>query len=221
MRIPDLDSEEKVEKLKKAFENDTAFEVLTVNLADKSATFTKRFPEALTEDLFTKLASLNLPASEILSTEKKAAASESHWGAFRLGVALVLAGYGEAFEIAGTLNETAILAVCLAAIALSGIKTLIKGICNLPCFVFNMNTLMAVAVLGAVAIGQYPEAAMVMVLYEIGEAIEDKQPRSDLPRDDLPRRSGANDCRRRRRCGWRQFRRCLKYYGRTPTGIGA
>ena len=171
VRIPDLDSEEKVEKLKKAFENDTAFEVLTVNLADKSATFTKRFPEALTEDLFTKLASLNLPASEILSTEKKAAASESHWGAFRLGVALVLAGCGEAFEIAGTLNETAILAVCLAAIALSGIKTLIKGICNLPCFVFNMNTLMAVAVLGAVAIGQYPEAAMVMVLYEIGEAI--------------------------------------------------
>ena len=174
VRIPDLDSEEKVEKLKKAFENDTAFEILTVNLADKSATFTKRFPEALTEDLFTKLASLNLPASEILSTEKKAAASESHWGAFRLGVALVLAGCGEAFEIAGTLNETPILAVCLAAIALSGIKTLIKGICNLPCFVFNMNTLMAVAVLGAVAIGQYPEAAMVMVLYEIGEAIEDK-----------------------------------------------
>ena len=76
VRIPDLDSEEKVEKLKKAFENDTAFEVLTVNLADKSATFTKRFPEALTEDLFTKLASLNLPARDILSTEKKAAASE-------------------------------------------------------------------------------------------------------------------------------------------------
>ena len=174
VRIPDLDSNEKAEKLRQAFENDTAFEVLNIDLADKSVTLSKRFPEALTEDLFAKLAKLNLAASEILSSKKEAATSQSHRGAFRLGVALVLAACGEGFEIAGALNETAVLAVCLAAIALSGIKTLVKGLSNLPRFVFNMNTLMAVAVLGALAIGQYPEAAMVMVLYEIGEAIEDK-----------------------------------------------
>lgn len=36
----------------------------------------------------------------------------------------------------------------------------------------NMNTLMAVAVTGGVLIGAWPEAAMVLVLFEISEAIE-------------------------------------------------
>ena len=35
-----------------------------------------------------------------------------------------------------------------------------------------MNALMAVAVTGAVLIGSWPEAAMVMVLFELSEAIE-------------------------------------------------
>ena len=38
----------------------------------------------------------------------------------------------------------------------------------------NINALMSVAVTGAVLIGQYPEAAMVMVLFNLSEAIEAK-----------------------------------------------
>ena len=36
----------------------------------------------------------------------------------------------------------------------------------------NINALMSVAVTGALCIGQYPEAAMVMVLFNLSEAIE-------------------------------------------------
>lgn len=174
VRLNALDSKETARKLRSAFDKDTTFNVLTIDVPAKSATFAKRFPEAKIETLFAELTALGLEPDEILSSKKESTQSQSHTGTVRLGIALTLAACGEVFEITGFLNETAILVICLATIALSGIKTLVKGLCNLPHFTFNMNTLMAVAVIGAVLIGQYPEAAMVMVLYEIGEAIEDR-----------------------------------------------
>jgi Cd2+/Zn2+-exporting ATPase len=38
----------------------------------------------------------------------------------------------------------------------------------------NINALMSIAVTGALALGQWPEAAMVMVLFTIAELIEVK-----------------------------------------------
>ena len=63
--------------------------------------------------------------------------------------------------------------VCaLVAIFLAGLTTYRRGLTALLHFNFNMNALMAVAVTGAVLIGHWPEAAMVMVLFEVSEAIE-------------------------------------------------
>ena len=47
-----------------------------------------------------------------------------------------------------------------------------KGICNKQ--VFDENFLMSIATIGALAIGEYPEAVMVMFLYQIGEFLQDK-----------------------------------------------
>ena len=174
VRIESLTNPGPCATIRSFFEKDSAFELLAIDTKERTATFRKRFPEATAEALFAKLANLKIPGSEILTQKKETQAQKGSRQTLRLGLALILAAAGEAFEIAGTLNETTVLALCLAAIVLSGIKTLIKGVCNLPHLTFNMNTLMAVAVIGAVVIGQYPEAAMVMVLYEIGEAIEDK-----------------------------------------------
>ena len=60
----------------------------------------------------------------------------------------------------------------LVAIFLAGLSTYRRGLTALVHFNFNMNALMAVAVTGAVLIGHWPEAAMVMVLFEVSEAIE-------------------------------------------------
>ena len=60
------------------------------------------------------------------------------------------------------------------AIALGGLTTYKKGWLAVSNFNLNINALMSVAVTGAVIIGQYPEAAMVMVLFNLSEAIEAK-----------------------------------------------
>lgn len=64
--------------------------------------------------------------------------------------------------------------LALAAIALGGLGTFRKGWLAISNLNLNINALMAVAVTGAVAIGQFPEAAMVMVLFNVSEAIEAK-----------------------------------------------
>ena len=58
------------------------------------------------------------------------------------------------------------------AIVLSGINVFRKGLSALLHGQLNINALMSVAVIGAFLIGQWPEAAMVMVLYSLAELIE-------------------------------------------------
>ncbi len=91
----------------------------------------------------------------------------------RLGIAFVFAAAAEAIELTHALPEWAIMACAAIAILLAGFQTIFKGLGFLFRLIFNMDTLMSVAVIGAVCLGAWPEAAMVMVLYEIGEAIED------------------------------------------------
>jgi Cd2+/Zn2+-exporting ATPase len=62
--------------------------------------------------------------------------------------------------------------LALFAIAVSGTGTYRKGWIALRNFNLNINALMAIAVTGAVMIGQWPEAAMVMVLFTLAEMIE-------------------------------------------------
>jgi Cd2+/Zn2+-exporting ATPase len=62
----------------------------------------------------------------------------------------------------------------LVAIVFGGLTTFRKGWLALRNRNLNINALMSVAVTGAFLIGQYPEAAMVMVLFTIAEALEAK-----------------------------------------------
>ncbi|WP_395400957.1 heavy metal translocating P-type ATPase [Pseudoduganella sp. UC29_106] len=64
------------------------------------------------------------------------------------------------------------IALALLAIASGGIDTLRKGWIALRHFSLNMNFLMSLAVIGAAAIGQWPEAAVVIFLFAVAEMIE-------------------------------------------------
>ena len=66
------------------------------------------------------------------------------------------------------------LSFAVIAILLAGFTTYRKGWIAVRNLNLNINALMSVAVSGALLIGQYPEAAMVMVLFNLAEAIEAK-----------------------------------------------
>lgn len=100
------------------------------------------------------------------------------WG--RLALAGGAAALSEAVELLHAANPAILrpvlayapLALALVAIALSGLGTYRKGWLAIRNRELNINALMSVAVTGAVCIGQFPEAAMVMVLFNISEAME-------------------------------------------------
>jgi Cd2+/Zn2+-exporting ATPase len=92
-----------------------------------------------------------------------------HWklllgGAFALAAELCALAFGDISVPAAVLS--------VAAIFLSGVDTYRKGLIALRHKTLNINALMAIAVTGAVLIGQWPEAAMVMFLFGVAEAIE-------------------------------------------------
>ncbi|VVE02837.1 heavy metal translocating P-type ATPase [Pandoraea cepalis] len=63
-------------------------------------------------------------------------------------------------------------AVVVAAILACGLPTLKKGWIALRHLTLNIHFLMSLAVIGAMCIGQWPEAAMVIVLFALSEKLE-------------------------------------------------
>ncbi|WP_434647204.1 heavy metal translocating P-type ATPase [Achromobacter piechaudii] len=97
------------------------------------------------------------------------AASRVNW--WLIGGAGVLAALSEFSHFAGWhWGVTAALAV--AAILACGVSTYRKGWIAVRNGNLNINALMSIAVTGAVLIGQWPEAAMVMFLFNVAELIE-------------------------------------------------
>ena len=79
-------------------------------------------------------------------------------------------------EAANWLGQPTWLVALLALVAIggSGLTTYKKGWIALRNGNLNINALMSIAVTGALLLGQWPEAAMVMVLFTIAELIEAK-----------------------------------------------
>jgi len=90
-----------------------------------------------------------------------------------LGAAAAAAVLAETFAyISGSEKAWPVMVLSAFAILLSGTGTYKKGWIALKNLNLNINALMAIAVTGALIIGQWPEAAMVMVLFSLSEAIE-------------------------------------------------
>ncbi|MAO23523.1 MAG: heavy metal translocating P-type ATPase [Phycisphaerae bacterium] len=90
-----------------------------------------------------------------------------------LGMSGVLAFAAEGLYFAG-IKETAwpVVTLAIASMLLGGLPTLKKGLVALKTLTLNINFLMTVAVIGAAAIGAWPEAAMVVFLFAVAELIE-------------------------------------------------
>ena len=64
--------------------------------------------------------------------------------------------------------------LCLSATVLAGYEVFIEGFKNIIKLRIDETTLMSVAVIAAFCLGQFVEAAMVAILFSLGEFIEDK-----------------------------------------------
>lgn len=92
--------------------------------------------------------------------------------AWPLLLAAVAATASEGVHFATLGPDWLVALLAITAIGLCGLTTYKKGWIALKNRNLNINALMSIAVTGAVLIGQWPEAAMVMVLFTLAELIE-------------------------------------------------
>ncbi|WP_449123899.1 heavy metal translocating P-type ATPase [Pseudomonas viridiflava] len=101
--------------------------------------------------------------------------AESHkstwWPLALAGVAAVGA---EVLHFTNSAPEWVVAVIALFSIVLCGPTTYKKGLISIKHLNLNINALMSIAVTGAVLIGQWPEAAMVMFLFTVAEMVEAK-----------------------------------------------
>ena len=98
--------------------------------------------------------------------------TQTNW--WPLGISFVTASAAEAIYWLHDGNHWSVVILALVAIFTGGLSTYKKGWIALKNLNLNMNALMSIAVTGAMLIGHWPEAAMVMVLFALAEVIEAK-----------------------------------------------
>jgi Cd2+/Zn2+-exporting ATPase len=116
-------------------------------------------------------------APTVQQVERPSLAGAEAWtrGAWLLGLAGAAALAAEILAVTVASEESwLVIALSVAAIVVSGPATFRKAITAARTLTLNINLLMTVAVAGALAIGEWPEAAMVTVLFAVAELIESR-----------------------------------------------
>lgn len=178
-RIDEMDCAAEEAEIRRALGKIETIRSLRFNLGkrelaiDADAKSVLQAMEAIRKAGFTpKLIDEDSDSSSVIEVEK---GFWETWG--KLLVALTLAVVAEILDFSfPDSQEVKNLGMALAGIAvvMAGLDVYVKGLKALIKGRLNINALMAVAVTGAFLIGQWPEAAMVMALYAIAEAIEAK-----------------------------------------------
>lgn len=118
------------------------------------------------------IASLGMTAQDLdadAAAPPQGALPASRWPLWVSGLAAVAA---EVLHFSGVAPNWLVAVVALLSIVTGGLGTYKKGWIALKHWNLNINALMSIAVTGAVLIGQWPEAAMVMFLFTVAELIE-------------------------------------------------
>ncbi|WP_244154170.1 heavy metal translocating P-type ATPase [Phytopseudomonas straminea] len=172
VRIEQMDCPTEERLISDKLAHQPGIEALQFNLMQRVLTIRHR-PDALEPAL---LAIRGLGFTPQLESEAQAAPAEPvasglPWRLIGAGVAAFMA---ELVHFTDSAPEWVVALIALGAILTAGLDVYKKGWIALKNFNLNINALMSIAVTGAVLIGQWPEAAMVMVLFAIAERIEAK-----------------------------------------------
>ncbi|MBS0307558.1 MAG: heavy metal translocating P-type ATPase, partial [Proteobacteria bacterium] len=153
---------------------------LQFNLMERELTVQHRLPSV--EQIVGALVALGMdPVTKADSLGAAPAFVDEHDGEYRLPrrtwIFMAISGLTAiSAEIVawstGQERSWIVIALALIAILTGGLDTVKKGWIALRHFSLNMNFLMSIAVIGAAAIGQWPEAAVVIFLFALAEMIE-------------------------------------------------
>ncbi|WP_047712016.1 heavy metal translocating P-type ATPase [Pseudomonas lactis] len=144
---------------------------LEFNLINRILGVTHDLPN--TAPIIEAIKSIGMQADPIEEGSPAAAPpAKKHW--WPLAVSGVGALGAEVLHFTGVAPTWVIALVALVSILSGGLTTYKKGWIALKNFNLNINALMSIAVTGAILIGQWPEAAMVMFLFTVAELIEAK-----------------------------------------------
>ena len=140
-------------------------------------TLSVRHANRVLPDVLVALQELGFEASvmdtaEVVSPAASPVTAPTNW--WPLGISLVTASAAEAVYWFHDGNHWSVVILALVAVLTGGLSTYKKGWIALKNRNLNMNALMSIAVTGAMFIGHWPEAAMVMVLFALAEVIEAK-----------------------------------------------
>ncbi|MBO3274801.1 heavy metal translocating P-type ATPase [Pseudomonas schmalbachii] len=173
LRIEAMDCPTEERLLRDALGKLPAVENLEFNLMQRLLRVQHRFESP--EPLQKLIASLGMHAEALDEQQPRATTpAPAHKPWWPLAVAGLLALASEAFEWFAIGPHWLVAALALLAILGAGLPTYRKGWIALKNRNLNINALMSIAVTGALLIGQWPEAAMVSVLFAIAELIEAK-----------------------------------------------
>ena len=145
---------------------------LEFNLINRVLGVTHHLPS--TDPIVDAIKSLGMQADPLESGSDSPPAPVEKKQGWPLAVSGVGALAAEVLHFTDAAPTWVIALVALVSIFSGGLTTYKKGWIALKNLNLNINALMSIAVTGAVLIGQWPEAAMVMFLFTVAELIEAK-----------------------------------------------
>ncbi|KHK03265.1 heavy metal translocating P-type ATPase [Desulfovibrio sp. TomC] len=171
-RIEAMDCPTEERMLRKALEPMPGVKGLAFNLLGRELTVCHDLPDP--GPIVLAIADLGMTAVPVVPGTAGAtrAGAATSWLSPTLAVALVLSVASELLEWFGLGTPWLPAGCALLAIALSGLPIYKKGLIALRHRDLNINALMSVAATGALFLGQFPEAAMVMTLFAVAEKLE-------------------------------------------------
>lgn len=171
--VPQMDCATEVSAIQSKFEGNPNIQKLKFDVSKRILTVSH---SKISQGQIVKdLDSIGLKATSVGDSESIPKQNNSYYNV-RLGIAGVIAAIAEGVELSGrfTTSEVAVATLSILSILIGGIDVYKKGLIALKNKQLNINALMSVAVTGALAIRQWPEAAMVMFLFSFAELIEAK-----------------------------------------------
>ncbi len=171
--VAGLDCPAEEQLIRKQLQDVSEIEHMEFNFIAEEVTIHHRLPviDALQQRIESLGMSVRSQGTRRLAKEGEKAVSDFSWKIILLAGILALFSEIMAYYL-NTEFSVWIIAPALLAIGLSGPPTFKKGWLALRTKAMNINSLMLIAIIGAIFIGAWPEAAMVTVLFALAERIE-------------------------------------------------